>query len=534
MRSKLYPVVLPQSQWTPRDYQVDMLTTIEQEQRAGHEGILVTAPPGAGKTGMMAEIARRSYLKGLKTTIVVSQSCLVTKNPNEFDQTLGALIKAGLGHLTGVVAGDLPKLRNEGAPIQVVMLQSLKDAHWFLADSNIVIIDEAHTSSFFAEAENIYTNWDLKCVLNFTATPFNRSQGQDDRHGSLIRNTAIVVGPTYRELEKRGYLASLRYHSNPSRDVNGKLDLESDTAVRFMLTTWRDRCEALNLPLTHAVGFVKAKNSRGIQGETIARIGLELGLPPFIFVGDGVSQADRDLATTAFLSGQVNLLCVHSLSTGWDCAEARHALMFRPIPSRDRCVQAATRVDRPHESKSFGEIWDFAGNFELFGPDSGLHPKVEDLMESIDSKVLHRKQKSSGEAPKKTCCNPKCKETIYAAATECPKCQTLQPPSSIVFQSPSGEFVSLIPPEMVGRSEEWSIAFFRQWRAIGTLKGWSPYAAHKKCADLGLLVKMKDDRFWLESTGLSRAQYCKHLNRHARSWGWDEAKVNNELIREFG
>jgi hypothetical protein len=213
---------------------------------------------------------------------------------------------------------------------------------------------------------------------------------------------------------------------------------------------------------------------------------------------------------------------------------ARHAIFFRQVKSRDRAVQAGTRVDRPHPSKQFGEIWDFARNFQLAGEDSGLHPKIEDLSESIDASVLAPREKPEGQAPMRVCVNGLCQRTIYASQLICPHCDTVQPVKDAVFENEKGNFVSFIPEATARSSRAGLIAYFRQWRKIGFTQGWNPFAAHKKCADLGINVALDDAEIWQGSIGISREAYQSYLEKNAKQWGWDTAKINREIQREIG
>ena len=532
-RPRFIPQRLPVSAIELRDYQSQMIADVRAHQRQGHRRIFVYGPPGSGKTSVMASIARAEYVAGRKTTILVPMNRVVTKSadPDKLNQMCGALVAMGLAGHFGVICGAFPTLRNDAAPIQVVTLQSLKpEIHALLADTNTILIDEGHTGAFFTEAENAYRLWNWSLVVNFSATPHNRSMGKDEAHGDLQRNTALVSAPTYRELEKRGYLSPLRYHGNEQKQ---KIDLGSDAAIKWMLGRWIDQCAELDIPTTHAVGFCQSRRNGKSQAESIKRIGATMGLK-FTIVGDDCSQQEYEIADAEFEAGLTNLLCVQSLTTGWDSPKCRHALFFRSIPSRDRCVQAATRVDRRHPSKQYGEIWDFAGNFQLAGEDSGLHPKVEDLSESVDLSVLATKAKADGEAPKKTCANHKCAKTIYASAIECPHCQTIQPTRTAMYEDAKGRMVSFIPEAQARESRAGLKAYFRQWRKFGFILGWSPFAAHKKCADLGIQVSMDDTELWRGSVGVSREAYQRYLDNNARSWGWDESKKQREMIREFG
>lgn len=539
-RPRLIPQYLNAPTMSPRDYQSKMVADIRSHQQQGHKRIFAYGPPGSGKTSIMASIARAEYAAGRKTTILVPMNRVVTKtaDPTRLNQMCGALVSMGLAGHFGVVCGAFPSLRNDAAPIQVVTLQSLKaELHILLADTNTILIDEGHTGAFFREAENAYKLWQWSLVVNFSATPYNRSMGKDEAHGELQRNTALVSAPSYRALEKRGYLAPLRYHGNEQKQ---NIDLGSDTAIKWMLERWVSQCAELSIPTTHAVGFTQSRRKGRSQAESIQRIGASLGLK-FTIVGDECSQEEYELADAEFEAGLTNLLCVQALTTGWDSPKCRHALFFRTIPSRDRCIQAATRADRVekpdpkyprHIPKKYGEIWDFAGNFQLTGEDSGLHPKVEDLSESVNVSVLATKSKGEGEAPMKKCI--KCKESIYASAIECPHCHAIQPTKTALYVDAKGKLVSFIPEAHARENRAGLKAYFRQWRKYGFTLGWSPFAAHKKCADLKLAVAMDDVDFWKGSVGVTRESYQRYLDSNARSWGWDESKKAREMIREFG
>jgi superfamily II DNA or RNA helicase len=552
-RPPLIPKYLPPPSIVLRDYQEQTLIDIDNRVSEGHKRIAVYGPPGSGKTSIMAAVARRNYDHRIKTTLLLPFNCLITKSSTELGQTCGALERAGLAGHYGVYSGAFPGLRNPNAPIQVVTLQSLKNVHDWLADSQCIIIDEGHTGAFFAAAELAYKDWNWQLILNFTATMHNRSMGVDERHGDLLRNTALVKAPSYKALESRGYLAPLRYHTvfreNPAKVGNDleptselKIDLESDSAVRWMLKSWLEECQKLNLSPMRAIGFTKANRDGNAQSATIQRIARdEFGLT-FHVVGDGCNQADYERYMADYDAGLANLLCVQALSTGWDSPASVHCLLFRPIKSRDRAVQCATRVDRPspETGKKYGEIWDFCSNFDLVGDGSGLHPTVERLSEEIDSTVLETKSKGGGEAPMKPCCG--CGKQIFAVAMVCPLCGAGQPQKDLLFADGNGKLVSFIPEsacsDLTGR-----IAYFRQWRKIAYLKAWKPYAAAVKLKDLGLLNLEEpafwvDKQFWLGSifdgAQGAKPRYRSYLVANAKRWGWDEGKINAELRREFG
>ena len=547
-RPQLIPEFIPAPSIALRDYQQQAISDIEQAIAQGHRRMLVSAPTGSGKTSLMAALARRSYSQRMKTTILVPSNCVISKSPTDLTQMCGALAQMGLMGKFGVYSGAFPELSNPIAPIQIVTLQTLRSQastlHDWLKDTDVLLIDEGHSASFFKEVEKIYSTWNWKLILNFTATPFNRSMGVDDRHGDLERNTIVIKTPCYRELQALGFLAPLHYHRlvHPPLASDEKVDLESDSAINWMLDQWIAECGVQGLALRHAIGFTKPKTKKSgqhSQAEKIRAIAAAKGIR-FEIIGESTSQKDYEELMNLFELGGVNLLSVQALSTGWDMPCVVHNLLFRAIGSRDRYVQIGGRASRVSEitGKTFGHIWDMAGNVNLSG--EGLHPKIEDLSESIDESVLEPRSKGEGEAPVKNCINEKCKKKILACLLKCPHCNANQPSATVKMIDPSsGRLVSFIPESTAKGSREGAIAYFRQWRKIGYSKDWKPFAAIVKCEEIGVKVNLNDSDFWRGSifespqNGQLKSGYRQHLCSMAKVWAWDGEKIQREIDREF-
>lgn len=541
MRSPILPSYLSPPTIKLRDYQQTAIADVDRCFSQGHSRILLVAPVGSGKTALMSAIARQAYNQRRKVTILVPMNCVVTRSASNHTQMIGALDAMGLAGKYGVFSGAFPTLEDIHAPIQVVTLQTLAsrpDLHQWLSDSAVILIDEGHTGSFFKEVESIYQSWNWRKIISFTATPFNRSMGVDARHGDLERHTAVVTLPPYREMQKRGYLSPLVYHSLicPLKSKE-RIDLNSSRAIEWMLQQWLSVCQQQEIAPIHAVGFCKPKQGDESQIEQIQLIAARLG-HRFEIINDKTKPDDYDRLMGEYESGQCNLLCVQALSTGWDMPCTQSALLFRQIESRDRYVQICGRVSRPcaESGKQSGHIFDFAGNVQL--GDSGLHPKIEDLSESIDSSVLLPIAKSEGDAPMKRCCS--CGKSILAMMIVCPRCQAMQPRSSVVMVDPSsGKLLSLGSELLATQSRAGAIAYFRQWRKIAYLNQWKPYAAIVKCKEIGINVDLGDSDFWRGSifecpdSGEMRKKYRSELMQLAKGWDWSVDKVENEVKREF-
>lgn len=542
MRSPILPTYLPQPIVKLRDYQQTAIAQIDRCFSQGHNRILVSGSPGVGKTALMAALARQAYNARQKCTILVPMNCVVTRSATDRTQMCGALDRMGVSGKYGVFSGAFPTLEDIHAPIQIVTLQTLAsrpELQQWLSDSGVVLIDEGHTGSFFKQVEDIYQRWNWQKIISFTATPFNRSMGVDLRHGELERHTAVVTLPPYRWMQHRGYLSPLIYHSL-IRPLQGKekLDLDSDKAIEWMLNQWLNTCQQHGIAPIHAVGFAKPKQNGFSQIERIQAIAAKLGCR-FEIISDETKQSDYERLMSEYEAGECNLLCVQALSTGWDMPCTQSVLLFRPVKSRDRYVQIVGRASRPcpESGKQHGHVFDFAGNVQL--GDNGLHPKIEDLSESIDSSVLLPIAKSEGDAPHKRCVG--CGKSILAMMIVCPHCQVMQPQSSVLIVDPAtGKLLSLGSELLATQSREGAIAYFRQWRKIGYMNGWKPFAAMVKCKEIGINVDLADAEFWRGSifecpeNVQMRQWYRSELMKLAKGWEWESWKVESEIRREFG
>jgi superfamily II DNA or RNA helicase len=541
MRPPVIPTWLPQPVIHLRNYQIKAIEDIDRFFRNRLNKILVSGSPGSGKTALMAALARQAYNSQQKCTILVPMNCVVTKSAIDRSQMCGGLEQAGLGGNYGVFSGAFPELENPNAPIQIVTLQTLSSRpalHDWLSDSAVVLIDEGHTGSFFKEVELIYKSWRWQKIINFTATPFDRSQGVDERYGELERNSAVVKLPSYRSLQSMGHLVPLTYHAlHKPLEKKQKLDLDSDSAIEWMLREWANRCYSNGIEPTHAIGFTKPKCKDFSQIDRIREVGAALGIR-FEIVSDSTTQQEYEALMYEYEAGYTNLLCVQALSTGWDAPYTQSVLLFRQIKSRDRYMQAVGRVSRPYPGKRSGHVFDFAGNVQLAGEDSGLHPRIEDLSEAIDSSVLRPIGRSEGEAPKKPCVE--CGKKIPASCIMCPHCKAIQPSAVAQLIHPStGNIVSLGSEVEARQSRRWAIEYFRQWRKIGYLYQWKPFAAMLKCKEIGIEVNLEDSEFWRGSifeapdSSTLRRKYEKELTGLSQVWGWDSGRVERELRREF-
>lgn len=69
-----------------RDYQLKTINKIYDSIKSGHKKIIVQQPPRTGKTVIMAEIARRTTLKGNRLLFLIHRKEVLEQAINTFKQ----------------------------------------------------------------------------------------------------------------------------------------------------------------------------------------------------------------------------------------------------------------------------------------------------------------------------------------------------------------------------------------------------------------------------------------------------------------
>lgn len=189
-----------------------------REQKQGSQGAssLFVAPPGAGKSRVMIEMAEREVARGGRPVIKVHRKMLLEQMITVFQDA---------GHEVGVLAPDY--FTNESAPIllassQTIFARSVKRSRIELPEATLVINDEAHQQASKMERSIIfgsikghmvqegYLNRGVD-VVGFTATPLMNSRIYetmvDFAKYSLLRDRGMhqlvgVYGPD--EIDTRG------------------------------------------------------------------------------------------------------------------------------------------------------------------------------------------------------------------------------------------------------------------------------------------------------------------------------------------
>lgn len=333
---------------------------------------IVVLPTGLGKSLNIAKVAQ-DY-DGSSVIVCPSQEIL-KQNYAKFKNFGGeasiysaSLNKKDIGRTTFVTLGSVKKLGKEFKDLGVSLL----------------MMDECHLNSdpkggmFRTFLEDL----DPKHIIGYTATPFRLKNYSDPTGYSYSQLTMMTRSrPKFFSkfvhvtqipyAVKNGFWAPIEVYSEEfdplglilnstgadftessiqrvlkANNVNNKIYLKTKSLLKngassiliFLDTV--DNCYTL----AHALGVDVAKV---VEARTKAK--------------------DRQEIIADFISGKVRVVvCVSTLTTGFDFPELQHVIMGRPTNSLAVFYQIYGRLVRPFEGKT-GYFYDYAGNINRFG-----------------------------------------------------------------------------------------------------------------------------------------------------------------------
>jgi DNA repair protein RadD len=394
-----------------RPYQQDAASATWEYLHSGRAGLIV-CPTGAGKSLLIADIAKRVVDTGGRVGVFTHVRELVKQNHDQFVRMVGAFAPAGI-YSAGLKSRDTRE-RVIFAGIQSAYKRAEEFGRFDLA-----IIDEAHLvprrgqgryRTFLADAHEINPNLIL---LGYTATPYRLDGGSLHKgEGALFEH--VVYDVKMERLIREGFLAPLVakeprdgvIDASGLRIENGdftKDDLERaaresnveaacDEMIRLGAgrRSWLVFCCSVN----HAKRVAEILGQRGVSARTIF----------------GATEKDeRDDTVRAFKDGGFTALVNCSvLTTGFDAPNVDLLALMRPTQSQSLYVQMCGRGTRTAEGKTNCLLLDYGGNVERHGPVNRI-----DVQEKNGGDGL-------GPPPMKTC--PQCDTFVPAGTADCPEC----------------------------------------------------------------------------------------------------------------
>jgi len=394
-----------------RDYELEWTQRIKASKS---KRVLIVGPTGCGKTVVAVSLIRSAIQQGKRVLFLAHRKELI-------NQARQRLIEHGVNPVSvGIIRSTEPE--NRAAKIQVASVQTLVRRKMPPAD--VVFVDEAHHAASVTYLK-ILRHYPKARVFGLTATPY-RLDGKP--LGKLFDVIVESVKPS--KLIEAGWInrprvwtvppeerANLEGVKTTAGDFNvGQLGAVSNkkSLVGSIVDHWNRLAEGLPT-VCYAVSVAHAEHIAKSFRRAKVKAAVLSGETP----GDKRAELLRMLKDGEL---QVLVNCM-VLTEGWDCPEARCAIVARATMSQPLWFQMCGRIMRPGDRPPI--VLDHAGN-ALWLPLPG-----EDIDFSLETAI--RKKGPVRGAKEKTC--PECGNRLFLGCRVCSSCGfefwTGEPPEEV-------------------------------------------------------------------------------------------------------
>lgn len=395
----------PQHGFKLRDYQQKLKSEIYNHIRQGVRRVLVYAPTGSGKTAIISSILSDATSKGKRSMLVVHRDFLV-------EQSIASIVRAGVdSDQIGVIKAGYKEDRS--CLIQIAGLQSLQNRA--TPDGlDLVILDECHSTAFYACYERVKQDALNAVHLGFSASPWRL---RPDKEYFGLHFDAIAKGPSIQELITQGYLTQPRYFGYGGIVDFTKLDTkggdfeESKMQREYLNAAVPQKVTEKILEFcsdrTGIIFNVGVEQSK-LQTQLLNEAGIRA-----VHLDSSTPFSERKQYFKDLESGVIQ--CISSigcLTEGFDVPSISYVVLARATKSRALYVQCCGRGLRPSSNKVDCLILDFGNNVARLGE---LTKNFSITLKPIVNL--------------KEC--PECRAMISSYAQICPEC-------GYVFHSPEG------------------------------------------------------------------------------------------------
>lgn len=329
-----------------RSYQTSLVKRAREELSKGNKGVLLVAPPGSGKSVIIAEIARLATEKQGQVLFLVHRKELVEQITQSFKNNTVDMSRA-IVMTVGKVVRRLARL-----PVPTVIITD--ETHHALAKTYRKIYD------YYADVPR----------LGFTATPWRMSgQGFTDIYSTMVE------GPTVDWLIKNQSLAPYKYFMPQS--IVARDELKRSSQGDF---TKQSIDEALEKTIFGDVVDNYRKLANGKQAILYAHSVEYSQMFAKQFADAGITANHIDATTPsceraqiiqAFRNHEIKVLCnVDLISEGFDVPDVSVIMLLRPTKSLVLHIQQAMRGMRYQPNKTAIIIDQVANALEHGLPDT--------------------------------------------------------------------------------------------------------------------------------------------------------------------
>lgn len=364
-----------------RPYQQEAVQRTVSHFKQSDEAALIVLPTGAGKSLVIAELARIAKQKIL---VLAHVKELVEQNAQKY---------ISFGFEASIFSAGL-KQKSLKEQVTFASVQSLARNTAQLSDTySLLIIDECHRVSGDDQSQYGQVISSLKKqnprlkVLGLTATPFRMGMGWVYHH----HYHGFVRGDKDAPFKKCIFELPLRYmikhgYLTPPHEVDAAIShydfssLPSDSFGRYsaenMNALLKDNTRATKAIIEQVIDYSEHRHGVMIFAATVMHAKEIVGYLPTdntaLITGD-TDNNDRDTIINQFKAKKLKFLVnVSVLTTGFDAPHVDFIAILRPTESVSLYQQIVGRGLRLSEGKKECLVIDYAGNgFDLFYPEVG-------------------------------------------------------------------------------------------------------------------------------------------------------------------
>lgn len=374
-------------QYTLRDYQQDSVQATLKHFRKSNESAVIVLPTGAGKSLVIAELARLARKRILVITHVKE---LVEQNHEKYES---------FGLQAGIYSAGLNQ-KNTTHQVTFASIQSAaRNPDAFSGEYSLIIVDECHRISFSDDEDQTNTtqyqllidhlkrnNPELK-VLGLTATPYRLGMGWIYRkhYRGYIRSDQprpfehCIYELPLRYLVKKGYLTPPNLIDAPVAQYDFSALQQSrfgefnQNEVNALLVQNQRVTRSI---IDQVVGLSTERQGVMIFAATVRHaeeIFSYLPQEQSALITGATADTDRTELINAFRNRKLKFLVnVSVLTTGFDAPHVDLIAILRPTQSVSLFQQIAGRGLRLSDNKKDCLIIDYAGSgFDLYHPEVG-------------------------------------------------------------------------------------------------------------------------------------------------------------------
>lgn len=412
--------VLPPCCDVLRDYQREQIATLRHALLAGYRRPIAQAPTGSGKTHALSAITIAASVADLRVLILATRTRLV----RQIHERLEAF---GVSH--GVLAAELPELRNLMLPVQVASAGTLyrrcfSDNPMPLPSADLVVFDEAHLAAADSRLA-LLERYPDAVRLGLTATPARKSG-----RSLCVAFDCLIPGPSVSALIHAGQLVRPRIFNVPVvstdelkavpkdaasdyapgalGDLMTRPKLVGDVCQNWLRLANGKRSLVFCCSKAHAAALVEEFGRHGVAAELLT---------------DKDDEATREAVFARLEAGATKVVCnVFLAAYGVDLPSVECIQLARPTRSLVMYLQMVGRGMRPAPGKGDFLLIDHGRVVETLGLPTADFGWSLDERRNVNAEARESASRRSNVEQPRTC--PECSNLWLVsecgnACTEC-------------------------------------------------------------------------------------------------------------------